>query len=94
MNLFIDSEASGNEENTLVVKKLASLIRPRYYSDLLGAGDLTMDFPPLYVFSFLISPHPPFVFSILFIFSPPPYKINKFYRPNLIFWMVLGCTTF
>ena len=80
MNLFIDSEALGNEENTLVVKKLASLIRPRYYSDLLGAGDLTVDFPPLYVFSFLI--------------SPPPYKINKFYRPNLIFWMVLGCTTF
>ena len=54
MNLFIDSEASGNEENTLVVKKLASLIRPRYYSYLLGAGDLTVDFPPLYVFSFLI----------------------------------------
>ena len=58
MNLFIDSEALGNEENTLVVKKLASLIRPRYYSDLLGAGDFTVDFPPLYVFSFLISPPP------------------------------------
>ena len=52
MNLFIDSEASGNEENTLVVKKLASLIRPRYYSDLLGAGNLSVDFPPLYVFTF------------------------------------------
>ena len=52
MNLFIDSEALGNEENTLVVKKLASLIRPRYYSDLLGAGNLSVDFPPLYVFTF------------------------------------------
>ena len=51
INLFIDSEASGNEENTLVVKKLASLIRPRYYSDLLGAGNLSVDFPPLYVFT-------------------------------------------